>query len=209
MHPSLRLAIPIEEFDYGILMAALASLANPRQKVTALLRQGHIVRVKKGLYVWGEAWRKRPVQREILANLIYGPSLVSGDWALFYHGLIPERVATLTSSTPKVAKNFATPLGEFHYQHVPLEYFPLGMCRVAVESTGFLLAAPERALCDKLMSLPLLYKPSLAQIEVLLLEDLRIDEDGLASLNKDLVNELAAFSHSPRLSQLALWLKSN
>ena len=47
MLPSLRAAIPLEEFDYGLLMTALRGLKNPRQKVTALLRQGHLVRIPR------------------------------------------------------------------------------------------------------------------------------------------------------------------
>ena len=34
-----------EEFDYQALMAALSGYANPRDKVTALLRRGDIIRV--------------------------------------------------------------------------------------------------------------------------------------------------------------------
>ena len=45
----LRKIINREEFDYPALMSALSAYANPRDKVTALLRKGVIVRVKKGL----------------------------------------------------------------------------------------------------------------------------------------------------------------
>lgn len=95
MTRDLRKLIGREEFDYPALMSALANYANPRDKVTSLLRQGVIIRVKKGLYVFGDDFRKRPFCRELLANLIYGPSYVSLDYALSYHGLIPERVAAL------------------------------------------------------------------------------------------------------------------
>lgn len=206
MLPSLRAAIPLEEFDYGLLMTALRGLKNPRQKVTALLRQGHLVRVKKGLYVWGELWRKRPVQLEILANLIYGPSIVSGDWALSFHGMIPERVAVVTSTGPKPPKDFQTPLGLFRYGRVPMAYHALGMRRLDVYSTGFLIASPERALCDRLLEIPELYRPSRPEMERLFLEELRMDEEALDRCDLALLEALASASRSPRLRQLYAFL---
>jgi len=71
----------------------------PRDKISDLLKKGTIIRVKKGLYVFGEDNRKKPYSKEILANLIYGPSYISLDYALQYHGLIPERVEAVTSVT--------------------------------------------------------------------------------------------------------------
>lgn len=44
----LREQIEREEFDYQSLMDALSDYAEPRRKVSALLRSGEIIRVKKG-----------------------------------------------------------------------------------------------------------------------------------------------------------------
>jgi hypothetical protein len=147
---NLRHLIGREEFDYQRLMWALSDLASPRAKVTALLRQGVIIRVKKGLYVFGDEYRERPYSRELLANLVYGPSFVSLDYALGYHALIPERVAVLTSVTPKRPKRFDTPVGTFIYRHTRPDGFHIGMSRVETAQTAFLIAGPERALADKL-----------------------------------------------------------
>jgi predicted transcriptional regulator of viral defense system len=77
-----------EEFDYQILQDALADYSRPRDKIRNLIKKKEIIRVKKGLYVLGDGHRKRPYSRELLANLIYGPSYVSLEYALSYHGLI-------------------------------------------------------------------------------------------------------------------------
>ena len=70
----LRKRINGEEFDYQTLIECLKEYSNPRAKITQLLRKGIIVRVKKGLYIFGEAYRRRPYSKELLANLIYeGP----------------------------------------------------------------------------------------------------------------------------------------
>ena len=97
----IRQKIHLEVFDYQVLMDALAEYRKPRDRITRLLSGGEIVRIKKGLYCFGEAFRREPIIREHLANMIYGPSYVSLEYALSYHGLIPERVETVTSVTTR------------------------------------------------------------------------------------------------------------
>src|ERR1700733_4520854 len=117
----LRKIIPQEEFDYGLLTGALSDYAGVRQKINELLKAGIIVRVKKGLYVFGPAYNNALVCKEVLGNLIYGPSCISLEYALSYHGFIPERVETITSVTPKRDKGITTPLGQFNYRYLGLE----------------------------------------------------------------------------------------
>src|SRR5689334_21193947 len=93
----LRKQVAGEEFDYQILMDVLRAYDRPRDKIRAFLKKKSIVRIKKGLYIFGETLARNPPSREILANLIYGPSYISLDYALHYHGLIPERVESVTS----------------------------------------------------------------------------------------------------------------
>ena len=88
--------IPVDVFDYTTLVSALSDFRKPRDKITKLLERGTLIRVKKGLYCFNEVLRKRLLSREYLANLIYGPSYVSLEYALAFHGLIPERVETVT-----------------------------------------------------------------------------------------------------------------
>jgi predicted transcriptional regulator of viral defense system len=145
----LRKTIPQEEFDYGLLTGALSEYAGVRQKINELLKSGVILRVKKGLYVFGPAYNKGPVCKEVLANLIYGPSCISLSYALSYHGLIPERVETVTSVTPKRDKDFQTPLGQFSYRYLGGEKYPHGIEQVWVDSKHpVLMASPEKAICD-------------------------------------------------------------
>ena len=102
----LRQKIDLDVFDYQVLLDVLAGYGKPRDKITRLLMSGEIVRVKKGLYCFGEAFRRSPICREYLANLIYGPSYVSLDYALRLHGLIPERVEAVTSVTTRRSRGF-------------------------------------------------------------------------------------------------------
>jgi hypothetical protein len=204
MSENFRQSLPFEEFDYQALMGALADYSRPRDKVTELLARGIIIRVKKWLYVFGEKWRRQPYSREILANLLYGPSCVSLDYALHYHGLIPERVESITSVTPKRARNFSTPLGMFSYSNVPSVGFPVGLGRVELEDgRAFLIATPEKALTDKLREGRGLGLSTQKECLSYLLEDLRIDEAALRGLDAGLLDELARHYRSQRGALLA------
>lgn len=57
----IRGTIETEEFDYEGLMQALRNYKKPRDVVTRYLRDKLIIRVKKGLYVFGENYRKELV----------------------------------------------------------------------------------------------------------------------------------------------------
>jgi predicted transcriptional regulator of viral defense system len=204
MSEELRQAIPFEEFDYQALMGALADYARPRDKVTDLLAKGVIVRVKKGLYLFGEKWRRKPYSREILANLLYGPSCVSLDYALHYHGLTPERVEAITSVTTKRGARFSTPVGLFLYSNVPEAAFAVGLGRIELEDgRAFLIAAPEKALADKLRQGRGLGLRSQKECLAYLVEELRIEEAAMGGLDAGLLDELSQAYRSPRVALLA------
>ena len=114
----IRNQVSGEEIDYIVLKNLLVGYAYPRDKITQLLKSGVLVRVKKGLYIFGHAYAKQPYSKEVLANLIYGPSAISLTYALSYYQLIPEQVVTVTSITPKRTKQFKTPVGNFTYTYL-------------------------------------------------------------------------------------------
>ena len=146
-------SIPYEEFDYQTLMDTVHRYAQPRMKISGMLAKGDIVRVKKGLYILGDSLRRRPYSRELLANLIYGPSYISLEYALHYHGLTPERVETVTSVTCGRSRTFDTPVGTFSYRMIQMEAFRDGMDRIELDDgRSFLIAIPEKALADRIVS---------------------------------------------------------
>lgn len=187
----MRRVIGREEFDYSSLMDALSDYAKPHQKITSLLRGGVIVRVKKGLYVFGEDYRQRPYSRELLANLVYGPSFISLDYALSYNGLIPERVEQVTSVTSGRARRFDTPVGTFVYRPVPQGSFHLGMNRIETREVSFLIASPERALADKVREDRAARVRSLVDAETYLFSDLRVDRSAFLEMDLESFREIA------------------
>ena len=145
----LRRSVGREEFDHLTLSSVLSSYAGVRQKINELLKAGTILRVKKGLYVFEPSLQQKPICKETIANLIYGPSCISLEYALSYHGLIPERVETITSVTPKKNKEFNTPIGRFTYRHLAEKKYPHAIEQQWVDKEHpILIAGPEKALCD-------------------------------------------------------------
>lgn len=195
----LRKAISNEEFDYLTLMSVLSDYQAPRQKVNELLKSGVIVRVKKGLYVFGAEYAQAPICIELLANLIYGPSCISLEYALSYHGLIPERVMTLTCITPKKNKYFCTPMGDFSYRHLHPSKYPHGVDQVWLDRDHpVLMATPEKALCDyTTLNETLIDSPAAAR--QFLEDDLRID---VSRLDKNAVADLNRHYSSPVIAHL-------
>jgi hypothetical protein len=199
----LRKRIAGEEFDYQMLMQSLRSYRYPRAKISALLKSKAIIRIKKGLYVFGDGWARRPVSREVLANLIYGPSYISLDYALHFHGLIPERVERLTCCTWGRARLFTTPVGIFSYRPISHAAYAIGVDQFAVESGDLarrcLMAVPEKALADKLAAdrrFSLIRTDALRRYVV---DDLRLELKRLAGMDAALMAKIASAYDSPKI----------
>lgn len=185
------------EFDYVTLCQALADYASPRDKIRSMIRKQEIIRIKKGLYILGESYRKRAFSRELLANLIYGPSYISLEYALSHHGLIPERVETITSTTCGGNRFFSTPIGSFTYWSVRSQYYSIGVDLVSNGAdVSFLMATPEKALADKILRDRGLNISSRKDMAAYLQDDLRIDEAALRHLNIKLIEEIAGQTNS-------------
>lgn len=203
----IRQKIDRDVFDYQTLLSALPDYARPRDKITRLLAGGDIVRVKKGLYCFGEAFRGEPISREYLANLIYGPSYVSLDYALSYHGLIPERVETVTSVTTGRSRAFTTPLGHFSYRTLSERRYAVGTALEQAGQTHFLMATPEKALADKVWADSRFSGQRVADYEAYLLDDLRVSPEALRDLDGSRLAVIAKAYSSRKIDRLLSCLK--
>jgi len=208
MMEELRNKITGEEFDYPALLDGLREYDRPRDKITSLLRQGTVIRVKKGIYVFGERYRRRPFSTEVLANMICGPSYISLDYALHYYGLIPERVEAVTSVTVSRGRRFSTPVGLFIYHGVPMRAYPIGLDQIEFDrGRSFLIAIPEKALADKIQADRGTAIRSQAEMRTYLLDSLRIDPEGLGKLNSETISLIADQYRSRKLRLLSRLLR--
>ncbi len=203
----IRRKIEGEIFDYQVLMDALSGYRKPRDRITKLLASGVIVRIKKGLYCFGEVFRKEPLSREHLANLIYGPSYVSLEYALSHHGLIPERVEVVTSVTTRRSCDFNTPFGTFTYRMLKGRCYATGAILETVDKTPFLVASPEKALVDKVWTDKRFSGLRMSDYDAYLTEDLRIDQNALSSLDHSRLQVIATAYDSAKINNLLGYLK--
>lgn len=186
-------------FSHGALLPLLAGYRRPNDKIAALLARGDLVQLRRGLYLLGTALRAGPVSLPLVANVLFGPSYVSLDFALSWHALIPEGVVEVSSVTPRRTRAFVTPVGRFSYTHLPLAVYGMGVrMEKTPEGASFLMASPEKALCDKVLLTRNLSAVSVASMRAYLLEDLRMEPDALAALDAQIIQQCLDAGHKPR-----------
>lgn len=190
-------ATPLERygavpFSHGALLPLLAGYQRPNDKISEWLRAGVLVSLKRGLYVVGPSWRKDALSLPLVANRLYGPSCVSQDYALAWHGLIPERVHEVTSVCMRRGRVIENSLGRFSYAKLPERVFSAGIEQAMIsEQVTFLVATPAKALCDKILLSRQLSAQSRKAMAQFLFEDLRLDEKDLAELDLSVVQHYA------------------
>lgn len=174
--------------DSIALSEELQQYASPKSRLTRMIRSGEVIQVRRGIFLDGN---DTTASLKTLANIIYGPSYISFEYALSFHGLIPERVSALTSAVYNKNKNktFNTPVGAFYYYYLPVHVYPYGIQRQQENESNFLIASPEKALMDAL------YRTrditSKRALHALLIEDWRCDVDFLSRMNSDILEFLA------------------
>ena len=198
-----------EEIDFAFIINSLKKISAPRDKITEFLRKKELIRVKKGLYVFGKEAAREPFHPEVLANLIYGPSAISLEYALAFYGLLPERVYTITSITNKRNKYFATPIGDFSYHYLHPKKYAVGITLVRLdECHSIFMATPEKALADMLLFSSQHTLKDEKELAHYLFDDLRLDEEIFYKLNTHLMAEIADVYQKDNISLLAEYLKN-
>ena len=189
-------------FSHGSLLPLLHEYKRPNDKIARWLADGQLVQLRRGLYVLGKDWRAVPVSLPLLANALLGPSYVSLEFALGWHGLIPEGVREVSSVTSRRGRLFETPLGRFSYLHVPLAWFAIGVrMEAGPDGLSFLIASPAKAICDKLALTRRLQAVSVKSMRAFLFEDLRLEPDGVRALAPDVIQQCMATGHKPKQLQ--------
>jgi predicted transcriptional regulator of viral defense system len=185
----VELAQSIQEYashpiPHHVMAWLLKDYHQPNDKIHYLIKDGLLQKVKKGLYVAGSKITSSRPDPFLLANHILGPSYVSLESALSYYGLIPEKVYEITSVTTKQKRVFTTPLGVFSYTRLPLPYYSYGIRSVEInKQQRFLIASPEKALFDKVITTAGVIFRSRTSVLAYLENDLRIDIDTLKDLD--------------------------
>lgn len=167
-------------------------LRGGNQKIRSLERDGQIIRLKRGLYVCSPEVTGKALSTELIANHLYAPSYISMSSALRYYGLIPETVYVMQSMTLKHARCFDTPLGRFAYTSTLREAFPIGLTSIQKDGFAFVMAGPEKALCDLIAYSPQVNLRYLKDAERYLEEDIRMEPDDFRQMDIKIFEDYAA-----------------
>ena len=199
---------------FGVLREMYRDFASPAKKIAQLCSHGLLVRVRRGLYIVSNKITGDKPAGELIANHIYGPSYVSMETALQHHGMIPEGVYSFESSTTGRPKLYDTPYGAFRYYHLPLSYYRIGiMMEYTKKGYSYLIASPEKALCDLLVKTRGLQIRSRSSMFSYLVEFLRIDEETLSALGLTVIGECARAGPKKDtlhyLEETIKWIKSS
>lgn len=186
---------------HSTLSALLSDYSRPNAKISRLTHQGELIALKKGLYALSG---NQSPPKELIANHLLGPSYVSRQWALSYYGLLTERVIEVTSMCIGRSKDFENALGRFSYHAIPAHYYSLGQTSIVQADSAFVMATPEKALCDLILSVRNLRLQSIEAMLVYLLEDLRLDEEDLAKLDIESIHHFTQANYkAAMLTKLA------
>ncbi|MEV4882482.1 hypothetical protein MRBLMN1_000954 [Chitinophaga ginsengisegetis] len=196
-----------EPLTRQIMMDLLKDFKRPNDKINELIKKGELTSIKKGLYVTGPKINIARPEPFLIANHLWGPSYVSMDAALSYWGLIPERVFEISSLTTKISKIYKTSIGRFSYMNAPLPYYSFGIKSVQLTPKQVvLIASPEKAICDKIITTSGIILRSSRQVREYLVDDLRIDDEKLHEL--DLVAVSSWIKDAPKKESLSMLVKT-
>lgn len=171
--------------------------------LTAAVEKGDVVRIRRGLYALSRELAPALPHPYVVANLVYGPSYVSMETALEFHGWIPEAVNSVFCVTSARKRGFVTPYGLINYASI--KQFPLmrGVERHDDHPSGtFFVASPLKALCDIVITRHLDWigcEP--------LIESLRIEEESLTALGRRDFDVLSNLYYSQRARRFLAGLR--
>lgn len=161
----------------SVIASLFPELRSPEKKVVWFEKQGYIIRLKRGLYVLNPELSGKMLSTELIANHLYAPSYISMSSALRYYGLIPESVYTHQSMTIKHSRHFDTPVGIFEYDYISRTAFAVGVRSIHKGDYAFLMASPEKALCDLIANSSKVNLRYMKDVEIYLEQDIRMDMD--------------------------------
>jgi predicted transcriptional regulator of viral defense system len=163
--------------------------------VKRALAAGEVIRICRGLYCLGARYRDRPIDSLAIAQRIMGPSYVSLEAALAFHGWLPEAVETVTSVCDARSRQFQTPIGSFRFDRVPQRKLFADVSRVPRgDRQAAFIATPLKALADYVS----VRRADWRGVEPLI-ESLRLPPECVAEIQPEQCSSLAANYRSQRV----------
>lgn len=177
-------------FSSALLLSGKVSAKQVRLQLSRWVKDGRLIRLRRGLYALAPVWRRMEPHPFLVANRLQRGSYVSAQSALAFHGMIPEHVPVVTSVGPGRPETVRNPLGSFQFNHLARQLlFGYSQIEVASKQLAF-VASPEKALLD------LIYLTAGSDSEMYL-RQLRLQNP--EAFNMTTMIELAQRSGKPKL----------
>ena len=128
----------------------------------------------------------------LIANHLYPCSYISMQTALREYGLIPEKVYTIKSTAMGRSKNITTDMGEFAYTGCSPDYYPIGVNIKDCNNYSYMIASPEKALCDLVISTPGLNLRYISETRAYIEDDMRMDIEAFARMDTQIIEHCAS-----------------
>ena len=173
----------------SIIESLYPELKSPDKKVVWLEKNGYIIRLKRGLYVVNPEHSGKTLSSELIANHLYAPSYISMSTALRYYGLIPEAVYVHQSMTVKHSRSFQTPIGSYDYKYISRKAFSVGVRSIHKGDYAFLMASPEKSLCDLIANSSKVNLRYMKDVEIYLEQDIRMDMDEFYKMDATILED--------------------
>jgi len=129
----------------------LAVFPDPQSHILVQLSRwvaiGKLAQIRRGWYLIQKPYRTKDVSPGSIANAVVDPSYLSLEWALQFHGMIPEATFHPTSVTTKRGIRFEAIDHVFIYHHLTPSLFR-GYLEVLLGGERIVVASPEKALLD-------------------------------------------------------------
>lgn len=173
-----------------------------------MVTKGELIRLKRAVYALGADYRDHPLNIFFVANMLHKPSYVSYEYALSYHGLIPERVYAITSATTYRSETYVTEIGTFNYRKIPLKAYSIGVdWKFDQQDGGYMIATAEKALCDLVYADQRVCGIKRDEILEYLEDDLRIEWAEVKKLDTTLLWKISMAYSSSKLRNMTASIK--
>jgi len=141
-------------FETGLLLAGEIKPGEVRRQLSRWVRAGKVYQLRRGLYALAPPYQKVRPHPFLVANRLAAASYVSLQSALAYYGMIPEHVPQTTSITTRRPGSWQTPLGDYAYRHIQVDYFAGFQVLEVAPGQHAYVASPEKAILDLVYLVP-------------------------------------------------------
>ena len=91
--------------------------------------------------------------------------------------------------TAKHSRSFRTPVGSYDYKYISREAFSVGVRSIHKGDYAFLVASPEKALCDLIANSSKVNLRYMKDVEIYLEQDIRMDMDEFYKMDETIFED--------------------